>query len=150
MHHYRMESRDKCEQVIQQLNGRPCKGWKEPLLVKFADGGNKKRHHNSNHQHHHQHHKNQNPHHKAHQEDTRWRDSSNASDLGSVSSFEQQSNISHSNHLSDLAMIGPMSYPRIQPVFPPNVTASPSYPAQLVPPTSAAPQWIHPGGPGPA
>ncbi|KAL0268228.1 UNVERIFIED_CONTAM: hypothetical protein PYX00_010256 [Menopon gallinae] len=39
----RMESKDKCEQIIQLFNGRPVAGSKEPLLVKFADGGNKKR-----------------------------------------------------------------------------------------------------------
>lgn len=39
----RMESKDKCEQIIEIFNGRPVPGSKEPLLVKFADGGNKKR-----------------------------------------------------------------------------------------------------------
>lgn len=38
-----MESKDKCEQIIELFNGRPVPGSKEPLLVKFADGGNKKR-----------------------------------------------------------------------------------------------------------
>lgn len=152
-----METRDKCEQIIEQLNGRPCKGWKEPLLIKFADGGNKKRsHHNNQHQHHnhhHHHHQHQNNNHhnqhqKIHQDDNRWRESGNPSDLGSVTSFEHQSNISHSNHLTDLAMMGTLSYPRIQPGFPPTVAAGAAYhPPQLGPPTSA-PQWIHTGGPG--
>ncbi|XP_033610638.1 protein alan shepard isoform X4 [Cryptotermes secundus] len=39
----RMESKEKCEQIIQIFNGNPLAGSKEPLLVKFADGGNKKR-----------------------------------------------------------------------------------------------------------
>ncbi|KAK6620448.1 hypothetical protein RUM44_006849 [Polyplax serrata] len=39
----RMESKDKCEQIIELFNGRSVPGSKEPLLVKFADGGNKKR-----------------------------------------------------------------------------------------------------------
>lgn len=38
-----MESKDKCEQIIELFNGRLLPGTKEPLLVKFADGGNKKR-----------------------------------------------------------------------------------------------------------
>lgn len=39
----RMESREKCEQIIQMFNGSPLAGAKEPLLVKFADGGSKKK-----------------------------------------------------------------------------------------------------------
>lgn len=38
-----MESKEKCEQIIQMFNGNQINGCKEPLLVKFADGGNKKR-----------------------------------------------------------------------------------------------------------
>jgi hypothetical protein len=38
-----MESKEKCEQIIQLFNANPLPGCKEPLLVKFADGGNKKR-----------------------------------------------------------------------------------------------------------
>jgi hypothetical protein len=41
--HFRMESKEKCEQIIQMFNGSPLPGSKEPLLVKFADGGIKKR-----------------------------------------------------------------------------------------------------------
>lgn len=40
---FRMESKEKCEQIIQMFNGSPLAGSKEPLLVKFADGGIKKR-----------------------------------------------------------------------------------------------------------
>lgn len=152
-----METRDKCELIIEQLNGRPCKGWNEPLLVKFADGGTKKRTHHNNH-HQHQHHTS-NHHHqpqKNHQDDSRWREGggggggggSNMSDLGSVSSFDHQSNISHSNHhLSDLAMMNPMSYPHIQSGFPPTVAPGSAYPPHMSPQTGG-PQWIHPGGPG--
>lgn len=145
-----MESRDKCEQIIKQLNGRSCEGCKEPLLVKFADGGNKKRHQN-NHQYHHLHQNqhqsnNHHQHHKAHQDDSRWRDNNSSSEIGSVSNFDHQGNTSHSNQLSDLPMICPIGYPRM-PGFPPNVASGASYPAPLVPPTSA-PQWIHPGAPG--
>ncbi|XP_018330605.1 protein alan shepard isoform X2 [Agrilus planipennis] len=39
----RMESKEKCEQIIQTFNGHVIQGCKEPLLVKFADGGNKKK-----------------------------------------------------------------------------------------------------------
>lgn len=39
----RMESKDKCEQIIQAFNGKPLPGCKDALLVKFADGGQKKR-----------------------------------------------------------------------------------------------------------
>lgn len=38
-----MESKEKCEQIIQMFNGSPLPGCKDPLLVKFADGGNKKK-----------------------------------------------------------------------------------------------------------
>lgn len=39
----RMESKEKCEQIIQMFNGNVIPGSKDPLLVKFADGGNKKK-----------------------------------------------------------------------------------------------------------
>lgn len=39
----RMESKEKCEHIISMFNGKILPGAKEPLLVKFADGGNKKR-----------------------------------------------------------------------------------------------------------
>lgn len=42
-HLYRMESKEKCEQIIQMFNGKALAGAKDPLLVKFADGGNKKK-----------------------------------------------------------------------------------------------------------
>jgi len=38
-----MESREKCEQIIQIFNGNTIPGAKDPLLVKFADGGPKKK-----------------------------------------------------------------------------------------------------------
>lgn len=38
-----MESKEKCEQIIQMFNGKALSGAKDPLLVKFADGGNKKK-----------------------------------------------------------------------------------------------------------
>lgn len=38
-----MDSKEKCEQIIQMFNGNPLPGSKEPLLVKFADSGQKKR-----------------------------------------------------------------------------------------------------------
>lgn len=38
-----MESREKCEQIIQIFNGKQLPGAKDPLLVKFADGGSKKK-----------------------------------------------------------------------------------------------------------
>lgn len=38
-----MESREKCEQIIQQYNGSSLPGAKDALLVKFADGGSKKK-----------------------------------------------------------------------------------------------------------
>lgn len=39
----RMESREKCEQIINHFNGKKVPGISEPLLVKFADGGRKAR-----------------------------------------------------------------------------------------------------------
>uniref|UniRef100_A0A1A9W7G1 Protein alan shepard n=1 Tax=Glossina brevipalpis TaxID=37001 RepID=A0A1A9W7G1_9MUSC len=39
----RMESREKCEQIIQMFNNTTIPGAKDPLLVKFADGGPKKK-----------------------------------------------------------------------------------------------------------
>lgn len=39
----RMESREKCEHIIQTFNGMQLQGAKDPLLVKFADGGSKKK-----------------------------------------------------------------------------------------------------------
>lgn len=39
----RMESRERCEQIIQIFNGNQLQGAKDPLLVKFADGGSKKK-----------------------------------------------------------------------------------------------------------
>ncbi|XP_063697932.1 protein alan shepard isoform X2 [Culicoides brevitarsis] len=39
----RMESREKCEQIIQIFNGTQLTGAKDILLVKFADGGSKKK-----------------------------------------------------------------------------------------------------------
>lgn len=38
-----MESKEKCEAVISVFNGKLLPQCKEPLLVKFADGGNKKK-----------------------------------------------------------------------------------------------------------
>ena len=37
----RMESREKCEEIISMFNGKVLSGSQQPLLVKFADGGNK-------------------------------------------------------------------------------------------------------------
>uniref|UniRef100_A0A8D8Q3I4 Protein alan shepard n=2 Tax=Cacopsylla melanoneura TaxID=428564 RepID=A0A8D8Q3I4_9HEMI len=39
----RLESKEKCDQMIQLFNGNSLPGSKEPLLVKFADSGLKKR-----------------------------------------------------------------------------------------------------------
>ncbi|CAH0563806.1 unnamed protein product [Brassicogethes aeneus] len=39
----RMESKERCEHIIHTMNGSHCPGSKDPLLVKFADGGNKKK-----------------------------------------------------------------------------------------------------------
>lgn len=39
----RMDAKDKCDMIIQAFNGKVIPGSKEPLLVKFADGGNKKK-----------------------------------------------------------------------------------------------------------
>lgn len=39
----RMDSKEKCDMIIQAFNGKVIPGSKEPLLVKFADGGNKKK-----------------------------------------------------------------------------------------------------------
>lgn len=42
-----MDTKDKCEKIIQALNGTIINGAKDPLLIKFADGGPKKRLHKS-------------------------------------------------------------------------------------------------------
>lgn len=47
----RMESKEKCENIISVFNGHLIPGSKEPLLVKFADGGNKKRNQYKNQEH---------------------------------------------------------------------------------------------------
>lgn len=39
----RMENKERCEHIIQVFNNNMIQGSKEPLLVKFADGGNKKK-----------------------------------------------------------------------------------------------------------
>ncbi|XP_052127284.1 protein alan shepard isoform X4 [Frankliniella occidentalis] len=39
----RMDSKEKCEEIIDMFNGHLLPGAKDALLVKFADGGNKKR-----------------------------------------------------------------------------------------------------------
>lgn len=39
----RMESKEKCDAVINAFNGKVLPGCTEPLLAKFADGGNKKK-----------------------------------------------------------------------------------------------------------
>jgi len=39
----RMDSKEKCDLIIQNFNNKLLMGSKEPLLVKFADGGNKKK-----------------------------------------------------------------------------------------------------------
>lgn len=38
-----MDSKEKCEEIIDMFNGQSLPGAKDALLVKFADGGNKKR-----------------------------------------------------------------------------------------------------------
>lgn len=48
----RMESKEKCEEIIKRLNGHTIPGQTEPLLCKFADGGNKKRNQNRQQQQH--------------------------------------------------------------------------------------------------
>jgi hypothetical protein len=134
-----MESRDKCQEIIEKLNGKPHGGSKEPLLVKFADGGNRKRHHNNHHHHH------NNSHHKLNHENGRWRESGDSIDHNiSQPNYEHQRSLPHVNHLNDMSIMGPMSYSGIQPTFPPAMAANVPYPSALGPPTSTA-QWIHPG-----
>lgn len=43
-----MESKEKCDAIISLLNGKMLPGCKDHLLVKFADGGNKKKHYKHN------------------------------------------------------------------------------------------------------
>ena len=40
---FRMESREKCEQIISIFNNRALPGSQQPLVVKFADGGETRR-----------------------------------------------------------------------------------------------------------
>lgn len=44
----RMETKEKCDSIISLLNGKLLPGSKDTLLVKFADGGNKKKHYKNN------------------------------------------------------------------------------------------------------
>ena len=47
---YSMETKEKCDAIINLLNGKMLPGSKDTLLVKFADGGSKKKHYkNSEH-----------------------------------------------------------------------------------------------------
>lgn len=39
-----METKEKCDTIINLLNGKLLPGSKDTLLVKFADGGIKKKH----------------------------------------------------------------------------------------------------------
>ena len=147
-HFHRMETRDKCQEIIDNLNGKPYKGSTEALLVKFADGGAKKRQHHGNHHHNNHYSHNHQQHHKMHQGEGRWRDTGNTSgDSSNISSFDQQGNIPHGNQVSDLTMMGTIGYHRIQPPFPPSMAPGGAYPAPLGPSTGG-PQWIHPSGPG--
>ena len=38
-----MDSKDICERIIHELNKKPLPGSQEPLLVKFADSGNRRK-----------------------------------------------------------------------------------------------------------
>ena len=62
-----MESREKCDEIISAFNGKLLAGSTQPLLVKFADGGNKNKRQ-----------------HKTH--DQRWRDAPDAS--GGILSYD--------------------------------------------------------------
>lgn len=135
-----MESRDKCQEIIEKLNGQVCKGAQEPLLVKFADGGNRKRHHNNHH--HTNNHQHQHQHHKINQEDARWRETGTSNEHNIRPGYEH-GNSSHNNQMSDLAMMGALGYPRMQPSYPTNLTTGPGYPGPLGPPTNAH-QWPYP------
>lgn len=44
----RMETKEKCDSIINLLNGKMLPGSKDTLLVKFADGGSKKKHYKNN------------------------------------------------------------------------------------------------------
>lgn len=133
-----METSDKCQEVIEELNGLLCKGCTEPLLVKFADGGNRKRHHHNNHRHFNNRHMH---HHRYSQEDHRWREELHTNNSSNMSSFEQHGNISHCNQATDLAMMGTVGYPRMPQPFPPSMNPGQGYHGQ-----TTSPQWVHPGG----
>ena len=45
-----MESREKCDEIIAMLNGKVLSGSQQPLLVKFADGGNKNKRQHKTHE----------------------------------------------------------------------------------------------------
>lgn len=138
-----METRDKCQEVIEKLNGKPCKGSKEALLIKFADGGNRKRHHHQNNHHHPSHH---HPHHqKYNHEDHRWREESQGADPNNVSTFEQHGNIAHNNQMPNLSMMAPMGYHRMPQPYPSNINPA-AYPGAPGSQTGGL-QWIHPGQP---
>lgn len=136
-----METRDKCQEIIEKLNGKPYKGSQELLLVKFADGGNRKRHQNNHHHHHHHH---NSAHHKMSHDDNRWHESGDANDQNvPQSGYDHQRNLTHANHMAEMPVMGSMGYPRMQPTFPPTVAANAPYPTTMGPPSSAD-HWIHP------
>lgn len=139
-----MESREKCELVIEQLGGRSYRGSKEPLLVKFADSGKPKRNnhnHNNQHQqhHHNQHHQNYSKPH--HDDNSRWVEP-NVHDINAVPMFDPRGNMSGNNRIPE-AIMSQMNYSRVPHGFQPIPTAfSP------IGPTSGAAPWYHPSQSG--
>ena len=62
-----MESREKCDEIISIFNGKLLSGSTQPLLVKFADGGNKNKRQ-----------------HKTHMDHPRWRDATDGGGPGGL------------------------------------------------------------------
>lgn len=138
-----MESRDKCQEIIKNLNGKSYKGAGEALLVKFADGGVKRRHQYNNH-HHNNHHHSHNHHH--HHQQSRWRDTGLV-ESNNINNFDQQGNIIHGNQMTDLSLMGTMGYQhRLQAPYHHQAVPLGAYHAPMAP-TAGAPQWMHPAGP---
>ncbi|KAG9510979.1 Protein alan shepard [Fragariocoptes setiger] len=140
----RMETREKCELIISELNGRPCHGSRDPLLVKFADGGNKKRQY---------HHKSSEP---------RWRSSvGGAGQHSSNNHYDHHHNNQSSANVSGQNNGNPLSTSNAAQMMPPVNAYAPPPPragahpfsasvpaASAYPPTMGAPsgsaQWLHP------
>ncbi|XP_074603776.1 RNA binding motif single stranded interacting protein alan shepard isoform X2 [Brevipalpus obovatus] len=128
----RMESKEKCDFIIQHFNGKLLPGCKEPLLVKFADGGNKKKSQNKN--------------------DNRWRETGNEPLAAAYAYAPDQSSITQNGGVGAPSMMPNMNSPAAGYHHPHHqrqydrCTFVPSSAAAVAAiQAAAATQWMHPG-----